>query len=60
MFEELRLFKVKHGHADLPQPYSDNPKLGKWVNNQRQYSPKPVIDKRVREGASRELISFRA
>ena len=28
MFEELKLFKQKHGHADVSKKYSDNSKLG--------------------------------
>merc|ERR1719491_767405 len=35
MFDELRKFKDSEGHCSVPQSYSDNPKLGKWVNNQR-------------------------
>jgi len=31
MFEELRKFKEREGHCNLPQRYSDNPELGRWV-----------------------------
>jgi len=36
MFDELRTFKDSEGHCKVPQRYSDNPKLGKWVSKQRQ------------------------
>merc|ERR1712238_632323 len=35
MFEELRKFKERESHCNVPQRYSDNPKLGRWVMNQR-------------------------
>merc|ERR1719491_2418857 len=35
MFEELKIFKDREGHCNVPQRYSDNPKLGIWVSNQR-------------------------
>ena len=34
MFEVLKIFKAKHGHAYVPTSYSDNPKLRKWVHTQ--------------------------
>jgi len=36
MFEELRKFKGREGHSNVPQKYSDNPELGTWVMNQRR------------------------
>merc|ERR1711971_349959 len=36
MFEELRKFKDKEGHCDVPRNYSVNQELGTWVSNQRQ------------------------
>jgi len=36
MFEELRKFKDRESHCNVPQRYSDNPKLGFWVSNQRE------------------------
>jgi len=35
MFEELRKFKDREGHCNVPSSYSDNPKLGIWVSNHR-------------------------
>jgi len=35
MFEELRKFKERESHCNVPQRYSDNPKLGRWIMNQR-------------------------
>ena len=34
-FEELKAFKVEHGHCNVPEGYEDNPKLGTWVTRQR-------------------------
>jgi len=35
MFEELRKFKESEGHCKVPQRYSNNPELGRWVGTQR-------------------------
>jgi len=35
MFEDLRKFKEKHGHCDVPEGYRDNPSLAIWVSHQR-------------------------
>merc|ERR1712194_784542 len=35
MFEELRKFKDREGHCNVPQNYSDNSELGVWVKNHR-------------------------
>merc|ERR1712194_826589 len=37
MFEELRKFKDREGHCNVPQSYSDNPESGKWVNNHQEH-----------------------
>mmetsp|Transcript_6667 Transcript_6667/g.8428 ORF Transcript_6667/g.8428 Transcript_6667/m.8428 type:complete len:161 (+) Transcript_6667:2-484(+) len=34
-FEELKQFKAKYGHTDVPRRHADNPKLGRWIDNQR-------------------------
>lgn len=34
-FEDLLCFKQAHGHCNVPQKHTDNPKLGTWVMNQR-------------------------
>jgi superfamily II DNA or RNA helicase len=34
--QELRRFKLTHGHCNVPQAYVDNPGLGVWLNKQRQ------------------------
>lgn len=34
-FEELKMYKKKNGHCLVPARYGANPKLGRWVNNQR-------------------------
>ena len=34
-FRQLCEYKAKFGHCRVPTLYSDNPKLGKWVANQR-------------------------
>lgn len=45
MFTRLCKFKEQHGHANVSATYRDDPKLGTWVNNQRQ---------RFRQGHLRE------
>jgi len=35
MFDELRKFKEREGHCNVPARFSDNPKLGNWVSTQR-------------------------
>lgn len=36
---ELRDFRQKHGHCNVPLGYPENPQLGTWIRNQRhQYS----------------------
>lgn len=32
---EVAAFKANHGHCDIPLNYSENPKLGRFVNNMR-------------------------
>jgi len=36
-FQELRTFKKDRGHCDVPQSYPENPSLGTWLSNQRQF-----------------------
>jgi hypothetical protein len=36
-YAELVRYKEEHGHSDIPQKYSSNPKLGLWVRAQRVY-----------------------
>ena len=34
-FEELKAFKMKFNHCNVPQHYDENPELGTWCNNTR-------------------------
>jgi hypothetical protein len=34
---ELAVYRKIHGHCNVPQSYSENTKLAKWVTNQRTY-----------------------
>lgn len=34
-YEQLKLYKEKHGDCQVPTHYSDNPKLGRWTHTQR-------------------------
>ncbi|MBI5393709.1 MAG: Helicase associated domain protein [Verrucomicrobia bacterium] len=36
-YAELLQFKESHGHCNVPVRYSENPRLGVWVVNQRQH-----------------------
>jgi len=54
MYEELRKFKDRVGHCNVPSSYSDNPKLGRWVRRQRSQRSKVL-----KERASKlDLIGF--
>ena len=33
--KDLRLFKKKHGHCNVPKRYKDDPSLGKWAGSMR-------------------------
>jgi len=35
MFEQLKKFKAKHGHCDVPEHFPENIQLGRWVSKQR-------------------------
>jgi hypothetical protein len=54
-FEQLREYEMQFGHCAVPQTYSDNRRLGRWVANQRknyklyQYGkPSPMTAERIR------------
>jgi len=34
-FNELKAYRDKYGNCNVPQQWSENPQLGKWVNRQR-------------------------
>ena len=55
-FRQLCEFKEQIGHSLVPVKYSANPKLGRWVLNQRNYyrlyregTPSPMTEDRIRE-----------
>jgi hypothetical protein len=55
-FEQLREYKLQFGHCIVPQQYSANPKLGRWVSRQRntyklyhEGKSSPMTAKRIRE-----------
>lgn len=55
-YEELRQFQLQKDHCDVPQKYSENPSLGKWVHKQRgQYKsmkngkPSAISEERIRK-----------
>ena len=55
-FRELCEFKAHFGHCRVPREYSSNPKLGKWVTNQRQNyklywegKPSGMTEQRIQE-----------
>ena len=37
MFRQLREYRILNGDCNVPQKYQPNPKLGKWVSNQRMF-----------------------
>jgi len=48
MFEQLKAFKKKHGHCDVPDRWKENSKLGIWVGNQRMKKDHLSSEKRSR------------
>ena len=34
-FNELKEYKEKYGHCNVPQKWKENPSLGRWVDNQK-------------------------
>jgi hypothetical protein len=40
---QLAEFKAKHGHCEVPQRYSLNPELGRWVKDQRTLKTKGTL-----------------
>ncbi|GFH61993.1 hypothetical protein CTEN210_18469 [Chaetoceros tenuissimus] len=43
-FEELKIFKARYGHCNVPRVYEPNKTLGGWVNKQRrQYNNKKIF-----------------
>jgi hypothetical protein len=43
-YQELKYFKIIHGHCNVPCKYFQNRELGFWVKNQRQFFKKGVIE----------------
>ena len=55
-FQQLCEFKAQFGHCLVPQQHATNPKLGQWVNNQRnnyrlhqEGKPSPITAECIRE-----------
>ena len=42
-FTELLEFKKTYDHCDVPKDWSENPKIGTWVNNQRRNKKKGIL-----------------
>lgn len=47
MFERLKMYKTKHGDCLVPDMYSEDLQLGKWVSNQRTF--RVQLDKNRRQ-----------
>lgn len=47
-FKQLKLYKSKHGHCDVPRSYEENKPLGYWVHTQRyQFKISKLSDERI-------------
>jgi hypothetical protein len=44
MYKKMRDFKETHGHCKIPVHYKDDPRLGKWVRNQRAFEKSGELD----------------
>ena len=48
-FDELKQYKAEHGDCDVSAGWSENPKLGRWVNSQRRaYKSGKLENERIR------------
>jgi hypothetical protein len=45
MFEDLKLYKAKHGNCNVPRGYSNNPTLASWIGAQRCFRKKNKISR---------------
>lgn len=48
-FEELKAFKARFGHCNVPRGYKENKKLGRWVDKQRSSYKGRFLDKSERK-----------
>ena len=46
MYDTLEKYKEEHGDCLVPQRYLDDPKLGRWVNKQRENKDKLLPERR--------------
>ena len=48
MFASLKVFKDLHGHCNVPQKYTEDLELGRWVSRQRvSYRAKTLSQDRI-------------
>ena len=62
-FQELKHFFEENGHSDVPQTYTKNKSLGKWVGKQREHyktlmEAKKLEEKEEAERAKRRCHSY--
>ena len=57
-FEELKVFKKKHGHCHVPQRYVPNKSLGKWVHKQRQIAKNSTKNLNLKRLRALQSIGF--
>ncbi|GFH61945.1 hypothetical protein CTEN210_18421 [Chaetoceros tenuissimus] len=43
-FEELKIFKARYGHSNVPHRYKANKSLGSWVNTQRIQYRRMIVE----------------
>lgn len=48
-YEELKAFKARFGHCNVPRGYKENKKLGRWVDKQRTSYKGRFLDKSERK-----------
>lgn len=49
MFERLVKYKEKHGDCLVPRAYKDDPKLGRWVDTQRNKNRDDMSEERMKQ-----------
>lgn len=58
MLNELKEYREKHGHTMVPIEYELNPKLGAWVDSQRQYYKRDSLSEERMEMLQNEGFVF--
>jgi hypothetical protein len=59
-FRRLSAFRRKHGHCDVPQRFSKDPRLGEWVSRQRRLFHRGMLSADKRSLLEKQGFTFKA